>query len=175
MPWCGNCNDWSHHPQIAKAKFGWLGMYCHVGSLGCICVAYLRFRPVVDLRCAKSHRRANSTLFLMLIHANELLGKIQKRLYLSKLKRSKNVEIYSGYLLQNAAARARWTSRRSISARPSAEDPTIVSGCLPPPGLSTPNRRSTKPLNPMYAKSQEGHGLVPWVLWNGVRLSCANV
>jgi hypothetical protein len=32
----------------------------------------------------------------------------------------------------------------------------IVSGSIPPSGISPPNRQSAKPLNPVSTKSQEG-------------------
>src|SRR5580704_4182139 len=40
---------------------------------------------------------------------------------------------------------------------PTSKDTTIVSGSIPPSGKSPPNRQSAKPLNPVSAKSEEGH------------------
>src|SRR5580700_11083041 len=40
---------------------------------------------------------------------------------------------------------------------PTSKDTTIVSGSIPPSGISPPNRQSAKPLNPVSTKSQEGH------------------
>src|ERR1700730_9573623 len=40
---------------------------------------------------------------------------------------------------------------------PTSKDTTIVSGSIPPSGISPPNRQSDKPLNPVSTKSQEGH------------------
>src|ERR1700682_6036873 len=39
---------------------------------------------------------------------------------------------------------------------PTSKDTTIVSGSIPPSGISPPNRQSAKPLNPVSTKSQEG-------------------
>src|ERR1700675_3086584 len=39
---------------------------------------------------------------------------------------------------------------------PTSKDTTIVSGSIPPSGISHPNRQSAKPLNPVSTKSQEG-------------------
>src|ERR1700730_6765928 len=39
-----------------------------------------------------------------------------------------------------------------------SKDITIVSGCIPPSGISPPNRQSAKPLDPVSTKSGEGHG-----------------
>src|ERR1700731_3494731 len=39
---------------------------------------------------------------------------------------------------------------------PTSKDTTIVSGSIPPSGISPPNRQSAKPLNPVSAKSGEG-------------------
>src|SRR5580704_12673525 len=44
---------------------------------------------------------------------------------------------------------------------PTSKDTTIVSGSIPPSGISPPNRQSAKPLNPVSTKSQEGHRLSP--------------
>src|SRR5580692_7568340 len=44
---------------------------------------------------------------------------------------------------------------------PTSKDTTIVSGSIPPSGISPPNRQSAKPLNPVSTKSQEGHGYRP--------------
>ena len=40
---------------------------------------------------------------------------------------------------------------------PTSKDITIVSGSIPPSGISPPNRQSAKPHNPVSTKSQEGH------------------
>ena len=40
---------------------------------------------------------------------------------------------------------------------PTSKDTTIVSGFIPPSGISPPNRQSAKLLNPMSTKSREGH------------------
>jgi len=40
---------------------------------------------------------------------------------------------------------------------PTSKDTTIVSGSIPPSGISPPNRQNAKPLNPVSTKSQEGH------------------
>jgi len=40
---------------------------------------------------------------------------------------------------------------------PTSKGTTIVSGSIPPSGISPPNRQSAKPLNPVSTKSQEGH------------------
>src|ERR1700704_4027057 len=59
---------------------------------------------------------------------------------------------------------------------PTSKDTTIVSGSIPPSGISPPNRQSAKPLNPVSTKSQEGQcgqwikegkGAIKWT-----RLSC---
>src|SRR3984893_17008525 len=42
---------------------------------------------------------------------------------------------------------------------PTSKDTKIVSGSIPPSGISPPNRQSAKPLNPVSAKSGEGHQL----------------
>jgi transposase InsO family protein len=39
---------------------------------------------------------------------------------------------------------------------PTSKDTTIVSGFIPPSGISPPNRQSAKPLNPVSTKSGEG-------------------
>ena len=38
-----------------------------------------------------------------------------------------------------------------------SKDITIVSGYIPPSGISLPNRQSAKPLDPVSTKSGEGH------------------
>jgi hypothetical protein len=38
-----------------------------------------------------------------------------------------------------------------------SKDITIVSGFIPPSGISPQNRQSAKPLNPVSTKSREGH------------------
>src|SRR5580704_12263997 len=43
---------------------------------------------------------------------------------------------------------------------PTSKDTTIVSGSIPPSGISPPNRQSAKPLNPVSTKSQEGQPYV---------------
>ena len=40
-------------------------------------------------------------------------------------------------------------------------DTTIVSGFIPPSGISPPNRQSAKPPNPVSTKSEEGQCLTP--------------
>ena len=48
---------------------------------------------------------------------------------------------------------------------PTSKDTTIVSGSIPPSVISPPNRQSAKPLNPVSAKSEEGHYQRPVDQW----------
>jgi len=44
-----------------------------------------------------------------------------------------------------------------MTCSPTSKDTTIVSGSIPPSGISPPNRQSAKPLDPVSTKSAEGH------------------
>src|ERR1700730_13995487 len=48
---------------------------------------------------------------------------------------------------------------------PTSKDTTIVSGFIPPSGISPPNRQSAMPHNPVSTKSGEGHPGGPDILW----------
>jgi hypothetical protein len=57
---------------------------------------------------------------------------------------------------------------------PTSKDTTIVSGFIPPSGISPPNRQSAMPHNPVSTKSQEGHFRILGV--RGLNLSiCAKL
>src|SRR5580698_3984608 len=49
---------------------------------------------------------------------------------------------------------------------PTSKDTTIVSGSIPPSGISPPNRQSAKPLNPVSTKSQEGQSAAMRRAWS---------
>jgi hypothetical protein len=41
-----------------------------------------------------------------------------------------------------------------------SKDITIISGFIPPSGISPPNKQSAKPLDPVSTKSEEGHRVI---------------
>ena len=58
-------------------------------------------------------------------------------------------------LVHHARYPTREAARHNLFAY--IEDITIVSGYIPPSGISLPNRQSAKPLDPVSTKSGEGH------------------
>src|ERR1700731_2861825 len=56
---------------------------------------------------------------------------------------------------------------------PTSKDTTIVSGSIPPSGISPPNRQSAKPLNPVSAKS--GESIQHYVQHGPAHAECATL